>query len=69
MSIDLSSRSERRLDREASLDFKPGDPGKRVDAHVPTALWKMLSQTAAREGLTIGYAAALALSEWARRNV
>lgn len=67
VSVGLSCR-RRPLDRETDLSFRTGDPGKRVDALVPTPLWKLLTQIAARDGLTFGHAAALALSEYARRN-
>lgn len=50
------------------LRFRSGDPGKRVDTHLPTAAWKQLREAAARNGVTIGHAAALALIEWAERN-
>ena len=61
-------RDEYRLRREVSLSGKEFDPGKRIDAWVPTPLWKRLTETAAREGITLGHAAALALSEWALRE-
>ena len=69
MSMDLSWRHEGRLRREATLTFREGDPGKRVDAHLPTPAWKMLTEAAQSQGLTIGHAAATALAEWAVRNV
>ena len=61
-------RDERRLRRDVSLTGKEGDPGKRIDAWVPTPLWKRLTETAAARDITLGHAAALALSEWALKE-
>lgn len=67
--MDFPSRNERRFDRLTAINFQDGDPGKRVDALIPTPLWKLLREVAARDGLTIGAAAQLALSKWTRSNV
>lgn len=61
-------RDERRLRRDVSLIAKEHDPGKRIDAWVPTPLWKRLVETAASRRITLGHAAALALSEWAKKE-
>ena len=61
-------RDERRLRRDVSLSGKEGDPGKRVDAWVPTPLWKRLTEAAAQEGITLSHAASQALSEWALKK-
>jgi hypothetical protein len=48
--------------------FRRGDPGKRVDAHLPTSAWKAFRDAAERRGLTIGAAAQEALAQWSASN-
>lgn len=50
------------------MNFQSGDPGKRVDAHVPTPLWKKLREVAAKRDLTLGAAAHVALEEWVKKH-
>jgi len=44
------------------------DPGKRVDTHVATWVWKQLALAASARGLTIKAAAAEAIVDWCNRH-
>ena len=50
------------------MRYAVGDPGKHVQSHVPTPLWKQVTRKAAVEGVSIKGAIHLALREWVARG-